>query len=83
MKNLDRELSDAPKIIKIRSETIKLQPFKVGEIFRNFRDLDDFRTRNPRFSSKNCLQNQKYVEKSMILKKTLYFFSRSVLIGLL
>ena len=31
MKNLDRELSDAPKIIKIRSETTKLQPHKVGE----------------------------------------------------
>ena len=36
MKNLDRELSHAPKIIKIRSETQKLQPFKVGEIFKIF-----------------------------------------------
>ena len=36
MKNLDRELSDAQKIIKIRSETKKLQHFKVGEIFKIF-----------------------------------------------
>ena len=36
MKNLDRELSDAQKIIKIRSETKKLQPFKVGEFFEIF-----------------------------------------------
>ena len=33
MKNLDRELSDAPKIIKIPSETKKLQPRKVDDFF--------------------------------------------------